>query len=305
MTKRKTLKIIGVSYFANIIVFGILYWIFWIKNPSSFIINNEYNEQTLKPFYFHRDMESFEKKHPFYSISETNEKIQTHFDTLNILKHTLKAIDSVIDTLDKKSLQISQAQIKHTNENFNLLVEKSTRKIQVKLDSIMQLIKIVESLQQNTKDKSTDFYNKEVILSKLQLAYSQVDLTYNNEKLKAIEYGINKYSLLQNDSIAKLSSELYEEIDLWERDRNYKLEAISYQTEAIRNHIVSYYLGQADKLGFFDFLYFSVITATSTGFGDILPNSLTVRICVSLEIFLSIFLFGFFFYYISKSNSNI
>jgi Ion channel/Protein of unknown function (DUF1345) len=35
---------------------------------------------------------------------------------------------------------------------------------------------------------------------------------------------------------------------------------------------------------YWDFLYFSIITQTTVGFGDILPNSTSVRMLVSIQI---------------------
>ncbi|MBK7094583.1 MAG: two pore domain potassium channel family protein [Saprospiraceae bacterium] len=96
----------------------------------------------------------------------------------------------------------------------------------------------------------------------------------------------------------------YYQIDSLDQLNSLKLEKVASLTENIRLNVVEYYLGQINNVGAFDFIYFSIVTATSTGYGDILPNSTLVRILVSFEIFLCLFLFGFFFYYIAKPNKK-
>jgi uncharacterized membrane protein len=46
--------------------------------------------------------------------------------------------------------------------------------------------------------------------------------------------------------------------------------------------------------GFIDFLYFSTMTQTTIGYGDILPNSSCIRLLVTIQSFLSVFCTVFF-----------
>jgi hypothetical protein len=45
-----------------------------------------------------------------------------------------------------------------------------------------------------------------------------------------------------------------------------------------------------DAWGFFDFFYFSTITQTTVGYGDILPNSTIVRMLVSIQVIVGYFI---------------
>ena len=55
-----------------------------------------------------------------------------------------------------------------------------------------------------------------------------------------------------------------------------------------------YYLLEEPKLIFLDSIYFSIVTITTLGYGDIVPHSLLIKILVSLEAILGIVLIGLF-----------
>lgn len=55
---------------------------------------------------------------------------------------------------------------------------------------------------------------------------------------------------------------------------------------------------------FEDFLYFSMVSITTLGFGDILPNSTIVRRCVMLETVTGLFLLSLFGLSFSKKDKT-
>jgi uncharacterized membrane protein len=58
------------------------------------------------------------------------------------------------------------------------------------------------------------------------------------------------------------------------------------------NALVDYRAASAARLGYFDFLYFSVGAATTATFGDISPNSTPVRMMVCWQVLWSIVFTG-------------
>lgn len=57
-------------------------------------------------------------------------------------------------------------------------------------------------------------------------------------------------------------------------------------------HIFFELIENSNSHTFLDYLYFSAITLTTTGFGDIIPNSTEVRVCVMVESIIGIILAG-------------
>jgi voltage-gated potassium channel len=93
-------------------------------------------------------------------------------------------------------------------------------------------------------------------------------------------------------------AEIYNISDLYmilEKARNYLDDTVE-----IMNKIQS---GEI-RYPYTDFLYFSAITITTLGYGDILPNSNTVRFLVMMEALLGILLAGFFISCLFIKNEN-
>jgi voltage-gated potassium channel len=301
MNKKSKLRLIGIFYFGIILLFGVVYWVLWLQKPSNFIINSEYNEHTIEPFYFYEDLDTLKTKHSIISAKETNEKIAPYYDSINIIRHIIHENAKTVKFLRQKDSLNSINQNLFFTKKMNDEVKESAKKFQPKIDSLNSRLSI-ENLKQQKIDKNTqEYFDNQVVIAKLKLAISVQELELNRQKLKVYN---KDFSSFYSDSLKKAGLNFSAQIDSIEDGNNSNLEKIYELTEIIRLNVVDYYLGQMDKVGLIDFAYFSIITATSTGYGDILPNSTFVRILVSFEILISLFLFGFFFYYIAKPNQD-
>ncbi|MBK7094584.1 MAG: hypothetical protein IPH57_05900 [Saprospiraceae bacterium] len=100
--KQNNLKRIGFFYFLTILLFGLIYWILWVKNPSYFIINTDYNEHTIRPFYFHGDLDTLETKYRIVSARETNEIINPFYDSINFVRLDIAEIKLLTNEIKKK-----------------------------------------------------------------------------------------------------------------------------------------------------------------------------------------------------------
>lgn len=301
MKKKRTLKIIGLVYFISIFLFGFTYWVLWYKNPSNFIINSEYNEHTIRPFYFHGDLDTLENKNRFISAKETNELIAPYYDTLNEVRKEIDSNKFSISILRKKDSLNSVNQSSFFSNKRNAEIENSTKVSKAKLDSLIILLFDELQIQKKTEANSQTYFDNQVKIANLNYSISLIELEISKQKLKIYNKDFGDF---YSDSLKNVGLVFYNQIDSLEKLNNKLLENTSELTESIRLNVVAFYLGQKDKVSFFDFIYFSIVTATSTGYGDILPNSTLVRILASSEIFMSLFLFGFFFYYIAKPKEE-
>jgi hypothetical protein len=79
----------------------------------------------------------------------------------------------------------------------------------------------------------------------------------------------------------------------WISLSNFLIQTTEKNLTPIQNRQTTFGQTQPDVWGFWDFVYFSAITQTTVGYGDILPNSRLVRIIVLVQIAFSIIIIVF------------
>lgn len=305
MTRRKKIVLTASGYFLNILFFSIAYWISWVNNPSNFIVNEQYNEQTVKPFFFYQDLpDSNTTSGRMMTAREANELVKPYYDTLTSLNNSQQNVDEllfeskILDSLNHDKL------MKSFDKNFDSYLQQQLSPYNKTKDSIEAAIRNYEKLKTNATPKSSSYYQFDIAIAKLNVVLANNDVAINMTKYNAYDKSIKSMPLFYDDTLYQIADLLYSRIDTLEKRKGNLLEEIRDKKDKIGNIAANYYMNRVFKLGFSDFLYFSIITASSTGYGDILPNNSTIRNFVSLEILLSLFLFGFFFYFIAQRKTN-
>lgn len=304
MTNKSKILLTSTGYFFNIVLFALIYWFFWLSNTSNFIINEQYNEQMIKPFFAYKDLPN----NNIITERITNNRdaidlIKPYYDTIKILNQYEKKIAEslykykILDSINHDRLMASY------DNNFNIYLNKQIAPYKKIKDSIDITINYYRDLQKKTTNNDSKYFNYDVSIAKLNVKLSINEIELNKAKYNAYDKAIKSIPYFYNDTLYKISKLLYFKIDTLERIKGNILETIENKKDSIRHIAVDYYINRVVRLGFSDFLYFSIITASSTGYGDILPNNSIIRRLVSLEIILSLFLFGFFFYYIAKQKN--
>jgi len=97
MTRHKKATLTAAGYFLNIALFGIIYYSFWLKNTSNFILNEDFNEVTIKPIFFYDEIpDNFNStKIPLTTI-QVNDLLMPLFDSLALFKTQITEIDNAL-----------------------------------------------------------------------------------------------------------------------------------------------------------------------------------------------------------------
>lgn len=300
--KRKTIYV-ALGYFLSIIVFSFIYDVLYHFNTSSFIINEDYNQITAPPMFDFREIPQSINVQENLSTKQVNDSLKVKLDSLKLCKDSIAFIDRTLKINAKRDSMLSHKLWLTHNQNLDSLIENKSRLFLEKkrglLDSIQSLTK-----QQSSAGKNIEREGKLAVqISKKRVALAENEINLAQIRADMLEDGLKHIEKYSDPKLTKkMMSYSNERIRL--EDANYKIQnVILYLQRNILDLSNAYHAIRLDKVGLGDFFYFSVITATSTGYGDILPNNLLVRALVSLEVLINLVLFGFFFYYIAEKES--
>jgi len=279
----KSIRNVVFYYLISILSFATIYWFFWMKNTSYFMVNQEFNEVTFAPMFFDEDPGKLPKGRE-KTVLETNETLHYLHSSIDSLNHAIKRnkdeqyrYNKFLDTLNDQLWASYKI-------NSNLAITTGTKSIKQKIDSLQRLLKTVRTVT------GTDFsINMPVVIAGYKLKLAQLKL----EEAKIIA------AILNRKFETYFDKQLYSKnITAAKKDSIYSTKNIRMLSEInkiqlrIYDVVVDYHSKRFEKLNYFDFLYFSAGTATSSNFGDILPNTRMIRVIVFFQILLSLVIFG-------------
>jgi len=167
------------------------------------------------------------------------------------------------------------------------------------MDSLNVIITATTEKQRSLSLNSTGHDELMVRISKLNAEKAQKAYEVQVVTAKVYDKGFTHMTAFYDKGIYKKFNQLTDGIT---KDRARKTDLLN-RIDTLSNQIYrinyQYHSARVSRVSPFDFLYFSIITATTTGYGDILPNTSLIRMLVSAEVLLNLILFGLFFYYLA------
>lgn len=272
-------------YILSIIVFGCIYYLFWMIIPGSFIFNKELN---LNPFVeeikwnsnqIDQDLTSFAKRaaeiqKEYKSVEKEYKKTQERY---KILKQNL---DSLLE------LNMS-----NWAENSDKYVEK----IQNQSEHFKRLIEVRNKIQQikNVKfDNKIDSLESIVLIASLVADSSRVYVNFSEEILKVMKFTLSNMSYFHDPNIIRKIDSL-EVHDKSYYKAIYSLEDRMSELKIAKRELkYDYYRATNERLNFFDFIYFSSANASTVTYGEIVPNNFLLRLTIMVQVIVCLVIFG-------------
>lgn len=293
--KNKILFILLI-YLVFILIFAVIYNCSYLKDKSSFNVSNdemktqlikENNLQNEKQIqYFSNDILMLEKQ--IDSLKKVNNLI-SYFLTENLELLTYKKIGTP-DTINIES-------------GYSLSILKTPFTINQPYKSFSEYIykPIYRSLNH---DFSFNISAK--IIVRNQLVYIpcivKISELKNQNQIQLTHYIVapsTNHRIHFKELHTTIIKDILSNNNKFYEDRNRELIKLIKAKRKLKINISN----NDSTLNFLDFLYFSTITQSSTGYGDILPNNRFIRLLVTLQILINVILISFVLSYIfSKAD---
>lgn len=295
MTRRKKVILTAAGYFLNIFVFGTIYFCFWLKNTSNFIINEDFNEVTIKPVFFYDEIpDDFNSNKLPLTTKQANDLMAPLFDSLTLFNRQITIIDNALAKYKIQDSILFNNLWKTHDKNVDVYLKNKLSPFNKSKDSINLIITRLRKKQTDISTSKQDYYSYEIQIAKANYQTSLVDVSIARVNVDVYTEALKDIPKFYDDSLyhkyIDFNNDRLNLVNL----RSTALDKVEKTKEEVRVIDFTYHTSRFNKVQFSDFFYFSVITATSTGYGDILPNTKTIRILVSIEIILSLLLFGLF-----------
>jgi Ion channel. len=279
LRKRTLLSILGLLYLSILIIFGIVYW--KIANMSSgeyFVFQNDVNMNT-KITVFKKNLKINIHNRDF------NEIINDLIKSEEYKRPVVKLYGNIYDKDNELNIFVLDKPIGEMWANYYYLLLQGNGITHMKIDSAEEQVinnkirtyKLRISLYKiNSKNKDDSY-----------IVYKK-DYNKNLQKIDTVIVWIKDYPIIEDEFLKK----------------DYKFYPLSFYFTNLMENSMSF-LDDSPlvlksvangnfKYPLWNFLYFSSVTITTLGYGDILPNSTIVRILVMFETVFGVVIIGMF-----------
>lgn len=284
--QKRLLKYCFIFLFSVFAFAGLYYTIFQI-NTASFYISEEYNER-VNGRYLRRSPDVLytivdRSENPFciddfnQEIKPINDNISNVYKELDSLHASIKYHENILERL---SVSLAESRTDHIEKYKNDQLQPCRDSVTAYESRIEDLLRLGISEDQLILNGTfVRLANMKYRLAKKNSEVcNQVLANYGN-------FGNQKLA----DSLQNTVTLLLEMSNRIGGCENTKRELFAMYDDMLH----AFHSQRIEKMGYCDFLHFSLLIATSNSFGDILPNSPISRLLVSIQLLIGIVLLAF------------
>ena len=299
--KGKHLVPLAILYFVSIFIFAAVYYFNWITNTSGFIVNNEFNEFTVDLFsLYEKDYNvNAEQGGVPFSIDKMNEEMVPFFRRTAGLQARIADCEKNIIALKLAEDTLAARMERSHDQNLNQVLADSLRPFQLRKDSLEgELAKIPAQGAAQTAALGGDDSDVKAARLRFELARCEYDMFKLTSEIQSqgLRQRLNYIDRRLIETSDRLNVNM---LDLYQFSTQLNDSLLNTRSK-IRSLIDQFHRNRVDKVRFVDFIYFSVVTATSTGYGDIIPNNRLIRIIVTVQVLFSLTIFGMFLAHVTR-----
>lgn len=278
-------------YFITVGVFFLIYLGSWKLHPDSFIINSEVNEHPMRPYRIDGDVNDlYYRWRPNLTLSDIELLLREYEIKLVLLDSHIHYLNGNLEITRDLYNSVSDRHHKEMDKNIESHIAQEIAPLVRRRDSLQLTIDKMEQDAAAARDPDVT----QTVIADMKVEQSNLALAIVRKELQLRKESLSDLSRFQDPDLVSQVRDLWEALT--------SVENILTSIESVfwmyRGELTNTWAGLAkarrERLSPLDIAYFSVVTATTTGYGDIVPNSRWTRCLAMSEIILCTIVFGCF-----------
>ncbi|MEZ9337519.1 hypothetical protein AB4176_06510 [Vibrio splendidus] len=291
----------AIGYLISVFVFSGLYYLSWQKSPDSFIVNQELNTQPFSEIeHFLWESEDTYKTGYTYTLNDLKASYDEDYKNISTVLAKLQELEKEKEALEVSSEALSKKQFEEVDKNFAIYDKKMLAPfLEAENIQMAEVKRLEKELPEKVTTQKDIEKIKELGEAKVKLAQARVNSAVQATK-NSQEVLDNVLRFVSDETNSEFNKIRVSERQQYEEWRRLDLSRGELRVQAIEK-ISSNRKLVMSKVGWIDFWFYSVGISTTTTFGDLVPNDEVIKLLVSLQLLICVFILGGFVNAVIKS----
>jgi Ion channel len=294
----KTRLGLAAIFFITASVASLVYWGMWEKNPDYFIVQGEVNLYPLT------SVDDFLWNNTLTTTMEQTKSLGDLVPEANRLilearrlREQRSTLQVAIASLEEKSKELDKAMEYGRAKNIEKYKRNELEAMEA--DRANYLVQI-EAYEKQISNAESNYDPRRIVIADMRVELARKDVRLAQRRYEIANQIAKEYGSFAKPEDTVAWKSVYDEIERTEA----KLNAADLDNSKLREQafelVGNWRKERISRLGIVDFAYFSLGVATTTTFGDIVPNHSLTRFVVTIQLLISVLVVGLFVNLLSK-----